>query len=614
MRNFLFFSILILFLSAHAERNLELLGTGAPQNIQDKKLVSESYVPVNVVKLKSPRLIWANLPLLKEMGFQVPSSMDKATEKILLDQLGWVTVDDTLNTNDVDLSQTKTMYSDFYGGDYVGSNTGSARAASAGEIQIKGVGITPHLSRLYRSPKHTARSTIHEAIKDAIWGEILNNELPFGANRLVAILDRGGSPENGEPQILEVRQDPVRMGHFLLNNNERRDNLDTERRLHNLSANLVNALPLNSSSQSDSYAQKIFEGMKEYARRIGHQYGQMYMLKLYHGATSQSNIEINGRMIDFGTTSSQPGYRQIQFLDFIDPFGKTNEIKSLLIASFPHNIRLDDELENALKRQFADKYDWRSHFAQTMRLEFLSAYDLQREQAVLKLIGIPSDFIGEYVSKYKTLTHYLISLTESDLSSSPVTRLTELDKLSIFERGRLSKLINQLTETNPTSFTEIVDAFKNFIPSESKTSPHHLAQMYFKLYNEAEKKAIQQGVSKKAFRILVYNNSKFFNRPLDQLYMPEFRQLTKSATQEYLNGHHRSPEMLIKKTIGQSLRSINELSWHQSPVKIIIDNEGQKAQIFDAKTNTLFIKEYQTRDKHTVRSTILSCRKIYLQN
>lgn len=595
---------------------LSELAEGKPNLIDAQILNDQSYVEVPVVKLAQPKLLWANLSLLREMGYDVPEKLDAKTTQTLLDTLAWVSKDSHTADADIVPDTKKIMRADFYGGEGLGANFGSARAASAGDIQVKGVGITPHLKR-YDS-KHTARSTVHEAIKDAVWGEMLNNELPYGANRIVAIIDRGGALENGEPQILEIRQDPVRMGHFIVRSFYS-DSADTAR-VESISQNLLKALPQPQKvlPATATMAQKLISGWSEYARRIGVQYAQMHMRRLFHGATSQSNIEINGRMIDFGTASSQPAYEKVGFLTHVQPFGDREEVRRVLIQSFPEMVRIqDDAFAQELRRYALPGENWKSSIAKTMLKSFDQAYLQESRVFALKLMGFPEEWILRNLKKHNALADFLVELTRKNVQpGTPRVELTQLSTMKDRGVGALQGLaqeVNALEKMEIESLTKIFDKYAGAAGEE-------MALKYKALYADAEKSVSGRGVSRNHFRSLVIYNSRFLNRPVEALYLPDLKKATTEVTSSYMRGDLHAPAALIENIKASSLRTIQGLPWYQAPVRVLSEvGQNPKVKIFDATTGRTSTISYQSSDRQIssrkfseVRSGAgMSCKRVH---
>jgi hypothetical protein len=117
---------------------------------------------------------------------------------------------------------------ELYGGAGLGANAGGVRAANIstplGTVQVKGTGTS--ILAGYTTAKwhkHGAMS-LQDAIKEAVWSNVMDAALPYGAVKPIAVLDVGTryATEIGvdklpgsAPQALFVRETSVRVAHFM---------------------------------------------------------------------------------------------------------------------------------------------------------------------------------------------------------------------------------------------------------------------------------------------------------------------------------------------------------------------------------------------------------------
>lgn len=591
---------------------LNQIANGMPEHVAEGLLPKEQYAVMEVAKLKNAKLVWANLNLLRDMGYQVPEKIDAATEKALLESLAWVAPDERVSDAEI-TSERKTMVADYYGGTGIGYNLGSARAASAGRVQLKGVGITPlHMDT--NKKKYSARSTVHEAIKDALWGEVLNNELPYGANRIVAIIDRGGSLENGEPQIIEVRVDPVRMGHFVRRSfgTDEKD----KRRAAISAEHLLESLPIPEGEvRPTQKGERFVQGMKEFSRRIAVQYATMHMRRLFHGATSASNIEINGRMIDFGTASAQPAYEKISFLSHVEPFGETFEIKKDLLQRFVQELILSADLEKEVSKQFQDPQAWKSELRTELVKIFSETYELERARQALILSGVPEEIVKGLLKRHQSLASQLVRLTHTE-SQSEIVSLQQVSTLRNRAQSQLEVVFNTLARVHDlANKSEIEKAFVGV-----SIYPLPGAEEFANFFDEAAKQAERGGVVRERFFEVVRTNAHFANRPVEELYLPDLKKNTTDITQEYMNGQTEAARLFIQTTRYTALRSAPGLKWYEAPVSMMVATDGRaKLRVYDASTGKTSLRPFEIRDRHfqgvqpasRMRSRPAMCRQLF---
>ncbi|MFX6149102.1 hypothetical protein ABTF39_19940, partial [Acinetobacter baumannii] len=86
--------------------------------------------------------------------------------------------------------EKRTFWVDFYGGNYTGLNIGGGRTGDVGEVQIKFFGKTPMVFEDGRRGHSDGLGDIPEGMSEAFWGKLNHAELPHGANRAIAVLER----------------------------------------------------------------------------------------------------------------------------------------------------------------------------------------------------------------------------------------------------------------------------------------------------------------------------------------------------------------------------------------------------------------------------------------
>ena len=356
----------------------------------------KSYVKVETQKLTKARVAWVNWDYLRKSGFEVgEEKITPEIERALLDAFGWGVRAQDEPEEAFSKKEKKTFYADRYGGDGLAGNMGSGRAASAGEIQIKGIGKT-ELVTVTGSHHSNGTADMGEALREAIYGEV-GQVLPFGANRVIAVLDRGTrtTMEDGRIQTnaLIVREDPLRSAHYMKNLWGRGPLMDSEdARTKEVLKFIDKAMPVPESLRNASPAEQMRGSIYAYADRIAAQYAAAYALKIYHGATSVSNIEITGRFIDYGTITTVPDYGKFKILSINDAVGETNEFRDILMLEFLRNLR-DHLPKNKAAGLPTD---------QELGDYFLKQYRSFHHREFLRLTGLPLSEVIKIESKQAT--------------------------------------------------------------------------------------------------------------------------------------------------------------------------------------------------------------------
>jgi uncharacterized protein YdiU (UPF0061 family) len=337
--------------SSHLKSLSEIpsLSAGAPTAL-GKQLGPNSYVTVQAQKLTQAKVVWLNWDYLSKAGFDVGNrELTPEIEKAVLDAFAWGVRAPGEPESAFSSTETKNFSADRYGGDGLAGNMGSGRAASAGDIQIKGIGKTELVTTI--GPGHSnGTAEIEEAIREAIYGEV-GQVLPYGANRVIAVLDRGTTTtfEGGHTQTnaLIVREDSLRPAHYMKNLWGRGPLLDSEDlRTQEALSYFTTAFPVPKDLQNASRPEQIRGAVLAYADRVAEQLAAAFALKIYHGATSISNIEVSARFIDYGTITTLPDYGKVKIIPNNDPFGETAEFNDILMLEFLQNIR--DQFPNEI--------------------------------------------------------------------------------------------------------------------------------------------------------------------------------------------------------------------------------------------------------------------------
>jgi hypothetical protein len=341
----------------------------SPPSLAETTLNAESFVPMNTRRVKNATLLWVNHDYLREMKIAVPpTGLTPELTQEILDT--WAFISPEGIPEEKLGSATKTFYADIYGGSG-GDAEGSGRAAASPKIQgaapgsigslaiqIKGIGRTPLASpkpkvtlgstltwnpknfylnlKSYFSEIHHSHggATLREAIGEAAWGEILQRELPFGANRVIAVIATDLKiGATGEPRALIVRENSIRPAHFMINNTRYEKNSEAEqKRVQRLIVKHIKDLQ-KLASHPGTDTERFMNAQAELIQRIGQKYGTEFAHGFFHGSTSPSNIEFSGRALDHGPMTALDGYPKAMFADNV-PFGSTREFETNLLFEY----------------------------------------------------------------------------------------------------------------------------------------------------------------------------------------------------------------------------------------------------------------------------------------
>lgn len=261
-------------------------------------------VPFAVRPLERARLLWLNERWLIEAGFDPGDSEERARFAARLVRDFAVT-----STQSSPGDDTPRLFADRYGDTDGGIHGGSGRCGSKDGFIAKGVGRTPLASPHADVYHRNGFMSLGEALREAVSGEILGRELPWGAVPVVAIIDAGFEFKygpNGESRraAIAVRPSFVRPAHF-------------ERSIyfgsggHPQSEQFLDALRVREAIRAVCGDAARYPTILEMFSRFAQQLGAARALRLWLGRFLTSNISIDGAVVDFGAFRTVPNWRRI---------------------------------------------------------------------------------------------------------------------------------------------------------------------------------------------------------------------------------------------------------------------------------------------------------------
>jgi hypothetical protein len=293
--------------------------------------------------------------------------------------------------------EEKIFLSDRYGGQGMAWNSGGVRCGSIGGVQIKGIGQSVLASARAPFWHSYGGATLREAIREAVWGEVCHQALPYGAARVFGIITTGttvtaryaqaGVPDR-TPRALIIREASVRPAHFMRATPCQpspallRDYpSDTQRTAAVLgSLGTVLAQFYEKTASTADLASFINAALSEMLGRIATQVAHARAKRIVHSAISESNICIDGRFIDFGMTSA------------VSDYGKIIVAKGMPDATRQHSMLASgiDDLIYYIKRYLPAEQAAAIAPAVEFKTGFERAIRRHEETAFLELTGLPA--------------------------------------------------------------------------------------------------------------------------------------------------------------------------------------------------------------------------------
>jgi hypothetical protein len=358
------------------------------------KLPSNSFTPFAAQRLTSPTVAWVN-----EGKFTYDQALANA----------YCTRSSHEPESAFLADEEQVLLADRYGGAGVGYCGGSARCGIFGGIQIKGAGKNQlHGSKPGSPPvvRHSSGTMyLKDAACEAIWSSICNAALPFGALPSLAIVLTGTrvcagtykTAENAGLRALLLRPTALRPAHYLRNlyfqfgaiptKPISEDAMRAGSAVAGLADSFVEELGVNPSGSTQT--QIVSTGLQRMAERYAAQLAASLAKRIFHGALCCSNIALDGKFLDFGTTGAVVGYRRI--VAGTDQWRQDTAIITTLSSLRAHVSRY---------LRCADMHRLISR--DELIAQFTAALQESVEIEFLKLTGVPKSTLIEYPKSART--------------------------------------------------------------------------------------------------------------------------------------------------------------------------------------------------------------------
>jgi uncharacterized protein YdiU (UPF0061 family) len=560
-------------------------------NDNPKKLTDDSYANLKLRALTKATSLYVNKELLEEAGIDTKNSTQRSLYTQAAKTFGWLS--ESVSFPGASTSNKRDAVTDYYGGRGMGMHKGSARAAIMGRVQIKGVGTTPVFFKEH-SDVHDGRAGFHDALKEVVWGNMLANELPYGANRVFALIDTHLQRKSGEKHILIVRENPVRAGHFVNRSfgSDDEDQLRVDKNLHSIDKHLIHRNKDRAELVNFYSSKKINEDVykrllvaDEWLYRLSKQVSRAYAFRYFHGATSESNINLNGEFIDYGTSTTNSGYGRISFLDHKDTFGEFKEVSKLWGPGLVNRLFSDlDGVDHKLLEDAA-LLAWDKYFKQARAADFLL------------LIGVPKD----------VLPHLRASTTAQELGE----KLFQLAQRS-GKQGDSVNVKHQIMPDNSGSIN-IQKLFRilsgssqskkelyDFIEKDKLIKVIEANELHDLLKKTTGKvhKALEKsfGLKLEASQRLMQENAKWLNRNQKDLYHNNLKDFTSKIASKYsMTDNFNEIQLELDNLLIRNLKSIKGLPPYSAPLGISVINNKNILKLYNAQKDQEYEVEIEIK-------------------
>jgi hypothetical protein len=214
---------------------------------------------------------------------------------------------------------TKTIFfAERYGGQGLGSNGGGVRCGLLNGVQVKGIGRNPLAGRGADFFHSYGGASLNEGMAEAIWGEVVHSALPHGACRVFGLITTGTrvpllAPKPGQdpttPRALIVRQALLRPAHYM--RSPYFDPVDDRITIISDTDRTRAAVATLSTTLHSIYGAQnapLNDMLHTMFGRAAEQLAAARAKRIMHGSLIDSNWSLDGRWLDFGTTSTLPDH------------------------------------------------------------------------------------------------------------------------------------------------------------------------------------------------------------------------------------------------------------------------------------------------------------------
>jgi hypothetical protein len=601
--------------TAHAlSEPLSALGAGPSSLLKSGKLGPATYDQLEVARLAKPKVLWINYDYLIEKGYPVDRMSKAEVEAEILRMFAWVVPSAAASVEIT--SERRRVDIDYYGGHGMTRSRGSARAFIRGRAQIKG----SHRNYLLSDEvvEKTGDAGLHEGIKDAVWGEVLAKSSPNAANRVIGIVDRGDRL-NGEPNVLIIRENPLRLGHFVPHADRpiERDRVRAAESVEHISESLV--MPPDVPGNAPT-AKKVAFGLVHLLERIANQYAFLTANRIYLGAETESNILIDGGSIDFGTATAQERTGKIQFQLQIAGFGDLRSVLAVLVksptfeilAAMPVELRSEVialmKARLGLPAALSDDEFLNIHVEKEFKKNFEKSYSSE----LISLLGFPKAVFEKIAQSPKALELAEILKTiaragTEDLITIKTNSLPE--KTSQYDLGKILQLLGKAGRAASGATGAHIDELAVHLNDPKLLQT--LLNAYQELRVQAQRVAEQDGISARDFNKFVELKSQALNEPMTELFMPNLSGGNKAVAAAYLSsGSSQTVSDRIEKLWSSSQRVFPSDTGYRTTLKLSPAEDGRSITeaAFDARTGRIERRQF-TPGKAPLRPGM--CQKLF---
>lgn len=289
------------------------------------KYSERSATPFFARRLNRARVVWINEKWFAELGIDV-SNCDclRCIDDFLLDHYGFA-VPRPEDGDDSFGDERKVFFADHYGDIGMVAHGGSGRAGTLGRIQVKGIGITPLVANNANWVHAHGCAWMEEAIREALYSELVDAEFPAGSLPIIAIIDTGLHAEMpkghlGERRALILRDTEMRVAHLL-----RAAFFRPGEHCNYAQADDVGRVADAIAFYGGNFVRPS-DGVSHLSpstllHSVAESIAVSEMFRLTTGGINPSSVTLSGRLLDFGSARALPDWRRAELYVNSQRFG-----------------------------------------------------------------------------------------------------------------------------------------------------------------------------------------------------------------------------------------------------------------------------------------------------
>lgn len=552
-----------------------------------------AYKAVTMHHLQHPRIAFVNHDMAYGLGY---------TDNKLLQVYGNAVL--TKGEKNADYTnETVTGYAAGIGGIGMNGNLGDGRSIVVGQFREKGGGPTPMVSPIADGDHKSGASIMRESIRETMIANLLATELPYGTLQTLTVLATGTlashNSQEYQDRAINVAEDPLRFGHFVLNESAEKlggDYLKFDRArvaaaMDHLLADLPSpaGLDLSGKSEGEVFRAKLFEAIDRQAV----QHGYAWAHRFFYGTISPSNAALDGRMFDFGAVTFLNGYPRVQLIEDDGPSGDTLHFKRDLLKDIRDSWA--KTLPPALLAALPSEQEWFDRFEQT--------YQAMRRSEMVRLAGTIDAIENEVIDTPAARALGVLLVKMAEAGNDKEIHTYRGDEIPAHPGTYdMQAIFSALAASQPSDRMSLNGNLASLVRDVSLRE--RLISLYVEVFSRQQAIAGQHGISPAAESRYRLEAAKIRNRPMYAMFWDESEAGIERARKEFASSQNPAAiQDFVTNTIERSRREFRDAA----PFTMVLNEKmnpqtGHRTRfLFNARTNKFETQNLSVRESNCSR-------------